>query len=105
VPYAPIGTRDRLARVQLPYGTEKVCGSLVVGDYLQADGRRDNELWFIAEDISSKHIRRRGGGSPLTAPRPTGKLRTSPSDLGRAGAPGQGETAPVSVREEGHGAP
>ena len=58
VPYALIATRDGLQQVQLRHGTEKACGSIAVGDYLEADGQKDHEFRFIAEDVSIKRVRR-----------------------------------------------
>ena len=48
VPYALLATRDGLQQVRSRDGTEKTCGSIAVGDHLEADGQKDNELRLIA---------------------------------------------------------
>jgi hypothetical protein len=49
-PYVVIGNRDGLVRVNLLCGGD--CPTIRVGDYLQADGSKESESLFDAEEIS-----------------------------------------------------
>ncbi|MFN8633963.1 MAG: Calx-beta domain-containing protein [Chloroflexota bacterium] len=49
-PYIVIGTRDGLERVNLPCGRD--CPAIQVGDYVEADGQKQNEALFDATDIT-----------------------------------------------------
>jgi len=49
-PYVLVGMRDGIERVTLLCGDR--CPTVQVGDYLEADGEKQNEQLFEAETIS-----------------------------------------------------
>ena len=51
-PYAGIGTRDGLRTVLLPCAVAADCPWLQVGDYLEAEGTKENEALFDGEDVT-----------------------------------------------------
>jgi len=51
-PTITIANRDGLVEVQLFHDAAKTCGSVKVGDYVQADGEKVNENLFLADDLS-----------------------------------------------------
>ncbi|MBA3329482.1 MAG: VWA domain-containing protein, partial [Actinobacteria bacterium] len=52
VPYALIATRDGMQQVRLLYDTKTQCGSMRVGDYLEADGEKQHEFLFEAHNVT-----------------------------------------------------
>jgi hypothetical protein len=50
VPYAVVAMRDGLERIALP--CKDGCPTVQVGDYLEADGVKENEALFIAESVT-----------------------------------------------------
>jgi hypothetical protein len=50
-PFAVIATRDGLQSIRLLYDTRDACSKIRVGDYLEADGVKQHEGLFDAEDI------------------------------------------------------
>jgi hypothetical protein len=57
IPYVVIGTIDGEQRVRLHRDAQATCSSIRIGDYLEADGEKQNELLFDADDVTI----RRGG--------------------------------------------
>jgi hypothetical protein len=51
-PYIVVANRDGLVKIVLYGEAAKAAGSIKVGDYLEADGEKINELLFEATDIS-----------------------------------------------------
>jgi hypothetical protein len=52
-PYVVIGNKDGLVRINLLCGSQ--CPTIRVGDYLEADGEKQNEQLFDATDVIVKH--------------------------------------------------
>ncbi len=57
VPYALIANVDGNQQIRLYGDTATQCGSIRIGDYLEVDGVKQNELLFDAESVTIK----RGG--------------------------------------------
>jgi hypothetical protein len=57
-PAVTIANRDGPVTVRLLQEAAKACGSIRVGDYLEADGEKVHEQLFEATDVSVKHPRR-----------------------------------------------
>jgi hypothetical protein len=57
IPYVVIGTIDGDQRVRLRGDARATCSSIRVGDYLEADGEKQHEQLFDADDVTI----RRGG--------------------------------------------
>ena len=52
-----IANKDGLVKVILLGDAAKAAGSIRVGDYLEADGEKQNEQLFEATDVSISHPR------------------------------------------------
>jgi hypothetical protein len=55
IPYAVIGTRDGAQQLLLIHEAARLCSSIHVGDYLEADGEKQSEELFHAHDVTIKH--------------------------------------------------
>ena len=53
VPYVLIATRDGLAKVRLLRDARATCLSVQVGDYLEAEGTKQHEALFEADDVAT----------------------------------------------------
>jgi hypothetical protein len=58
VPTVVIANRDGLLEVRLLRGAAAVCGSIRVGDYLEADGEKQSEQLFDATDVQVRRSAR-----------------------------------------------
>jgi hypothetical protein len=56
LPYVMVVNRDEGAQKILPIrDTAKLCSSIHVGDYLEAEGEKQSEALFHADDVTIKH--------------------------------------------------
>jgi len=52
MPYVVIGTIDGQQRIRLHGDAKSSCASIRPGDYLEADGEKQHELLFDADDVT-----------------------------------------------------
>ena len=55
MPYLVIGTRDGHQQLRLIKGARGQCDEARVGDYAEADGTKQTEQLFDAEDLTLTH--------------------------------------------------